>query len=443
MDVRAQGSWRKRPDGPGRGSAARARRSSTSSQGQWIGVRLGEWQAQEVRLARGFGECRGLSKEQLEDIYQETSVALLTRRYESEEHLRNALRTGIKHRALNHHRDERRRGQILAYSAPGIYALAQAGAGEAAPESAALSRQDRLIVSEFLTELSPVEQRVFWLLAEGLQYRAIAPALGLDKNLARKAARAVERKRERFQLLYDTGRLCGYRARTILALQGGEVTSGELAERAFAHLESCAACRAEHKTNARLLRRSFQGEAAALLPLPAFATGHLTRIDIRLKALTQRVIDVIPAGPGGAREGAIGLFAGGGAIAKATVATLATVAAVAGGIRVSESPVHHRAARHRAHSHDGRASPVRAPIIDAAASANSGSSQVSSSKPRASARILRARASERESGGFDYLGVASEPPHRAVASTAAVTSRSTETAPARRGGTSSSGEFSP
>ncbi|HLB21355.1 MAG TPA: hypothetical protein VK605_04560, partial [Solirubrobacteraceae bacterium] len=66
-----------------------------------MGEVLGEWQAQEIRLARGYAECRGLSTEQLEDIYQETSVALLSRPYQTEEHLRNALRTGLKHRALN------------------------------------------------------------------------------------------------------------------------------------------------------------------------------------------------------------------------------------------------------------------------------------------------------------------------------------------------------
>ena len=216
--------------------------------------------------ARNFPECRGLSTEQLEDIYQETTEALLRRPYQTEEHLRNALRMGLKHRALNLHRDERRRGQILAQSAPGMYVMAEEREGRNAPELAALVHQDRLIVSEFLTELTEVEQRVFGWLVEGLQYRAIASVEGIELNVARNASRSCERKRERFQLLYDTGRLCGFRSATIQALQSGEATSEELAERAFAHLEGCAHCRAEHKTNARRLRRSFQGEAAALLP---------------------------------------------------------------------------------------------------------------------------------------------------------------------------------
>ena len=57
---------------------------------------LGEWQKRELRIARGFAECRGLTTEQLEDLYQETALALYRRAYDSEEHLRNALRDGIK-----------------------------------------------------------------------------------------------------------------------------------------------------------------------------------------------------------------------------------------------------------------------------------------------------------------------------------------------------------
>ncbi|HEX8714759.1 MAG TPA: sigma-70 family RNA polymerase sigma factor, partial [Solirubrobacteraceae bacterium] len=278
-------------------------------------------------MAQSYPECRGLSREQLEDLYQETVIALLARPYRSEEHLLNALRKGIRHRALNLHRDERRHQRILADSAPGIHAAAEASADGDAPELAAIVRQDRLIVSEFLTELSPLEQRVFWLLAEGMGYRAIGPALGLQLNVARKATRSVERKRERFQVLYDTGRLCGYRSAAIRSLQSGHATTEELAERAFAHLDSCPHCRAQHKTNAQRLRNRFQGQAAALLPMPALAQhlGWLARVDARLRTWLERLLPGgAPAGPGGAREGAIALIAGGGLGAK-VAATVATV----------------------------------------------------------------------------------------------------------------------
>src|ERR1019366_5090386 len=117
----APGSGRRRPFGSER-----------------VGQILGEWQGRELRVARGFVECRGLSKEQLEDIYQETTLALYSRPYDSEEHLRNALRDGIKKRALRLHRDEHRHGQIRARSAPGLRLMAETreertGRGRAAP----------------------------------------------------------------------------------------------------------------------------------------------------------------------------------------------------------------------------------------------------------------------------------------------------------------------
>jgi hypothetical protein len=46
------------------------------------------------------------------------------------------------------------------------------------PEDAVLSDQDRLIITEFLTELDALEQRVFWLTAEG-------DALPRDRSCAR------------------------------------------------------------------------------------------------------------------------------------------------------------------------------------------------------------------------------------------------------------------
>jgi RNA polymerase sigma factor (sigma-70 family) len=392
---------------------------------EWIGQVLGEWQSQELRVARGFAECRDLSTEQLEDIYQETALALLRRPYVNEEHLRNALRTGLKHRALNLHRDERRRGQILAARAPDLHLMAQADRSQNGPELAALVQQDRSIVSEFLTELTAIEQRVFWLLAEGMQYRAIAPVLGIPTNEARNASRACERKRERFQLLYDTGRLCGFRAGTILALQSGEATSEELAQRAFAHLESCAHCRAEHKTNAKRLRRSFQGQAAALLPVPALVghLGWLARLAVRVRTSQHRLLpDVIPAGPGGVRERAAALLVGGGIGVKVAVGVV-TVAVVAGGAAATHV-LNDPAAPHRHHVSPNvtRTSQATVPptnLVQAPLARLGGTSarravhvsglkrrsspgHVISSSPRA---IENHGSAQREPGGFAYLGV--------------------------------------
>jgi DNA-directed RNA polymerase specialized sigma24 family protein len=368
-------------------------------------------------------ECRGLSKEQLEDIYQETTLALYSRPYDSEEHLRNALRDGIKKRALRLHRDEHRHGQIRARSAPGLRLMAETREEQTAPEPAVLAKEDRLIALEFKTELDEDEQRVFAWLVEGLQYRAVASVLNIPVNEARNTARSCERKRERFQLLYDTGRLCGYRAQTILALQNGEATSEVLAERAFAHLESCGHCRLEHRTNAKRLRRSFRDQAAALLP-PVFIghLGWLARLDLRARLLLHRLgIDTAPVGQGGVRERAVALLAGGGVGAKVAVGVV-TVGVLAGGavathvLEQSPSPHRHHVGRSAAAA--PRAAPATGRLLSAAPAASLSTSvhrsvhtsrrpHHSSSRRVASTRRTNgtSAAGQREPGGFAYLGV--------------------------------------
>ena len=103
-----------------------------------VGQRLGEWQKAELRLARSFPECRGVGRAQMEDLYQDTMLVLLDRPYNDEQHLRNALRWGIKHRALHLHRDERRRGEILTARAPELQLVAEGRAEEHTPEQAAV-----------------------------------------------------------------------------------------------------------------------------------------------------------------------------------------------------------------------------------------------------------------------------------------------------------------
>jgi DNA-directed RNA polymerase specialized sigma24 family protein len=429
MDTRAQGSGANGPN-----EASREASVVVSSWGaprkfdsERVGQILGEWQKVELRIARGFAECRGLTTEQLEDIYQETATALYRRPYDSEEHLRNALRDGIKKRALRLHRDERRRGQIRAHSASGLRLMAEAREEQSAPEPAVLAKEDRLIALEFKTELTKEEQHVFAWLAEGLQYRAVASVLNIPVNEARNTARLCERKRERFQLLYDTGRLCGYRARTIQALQNGESTSEELAERAFAHLESCAHCRAEHKTNAKRLRRSFRDQAAALLP-PVFVghLGWLAKLGVRARTLQHRLAaDGLPLGQGAIRERATALLAGSGVAAKLATGVV-TVAVIAGGAvatHVLERPPAH-------HPHHARTSAAATPaaipppeqLVRASSVPSLGSSVESTVHNRRHARLSSpgrvlpsthqvrglSAVREREPSGFAYLGVPTE-----------------------------------
>jgi hypothetical protein len=65
-------------------------------------------------------------------------LAILERRFQDEEHLRNALRLGIRHRALHLRRDQRRRGEILSENARAILRIVEGTQRLAWPEEAAL-----------------------------------------------------------------------------------------------------------------------------------------------------------------------------------------------------------------------------------------------------------------------------------------------------------------
>jgi hypothetical protein len=306
-----------------------------------------EWRDRELRSIGGWVQCRGLSPEQLEDIYQETVVELLDRRHRDQEHLRYALRSGIRMRAMNMRRDGRRHEEILAASEPELRLLTDARQAREQPEQIVLKDQDRLIAWEFMTELSDIEKRTYQLMVDGMGADRIARTRGIPVNDARRLIEACERKREVFQVLYERGRLCGYRASTIEALLRGESSTQELADRAFAHLDSCPRCRAEHKTNANRLRRSFRDQVAALLPVPVIAT-HLDwteKLGLRARIIQHRLsVGDLPFSSPGARERATMLFAGGGLTGKLAAGT-ATLALLAGGAIDAARTLEHHATR--------------------------------------------------------------------------------------------------
>lgn len=161
---------------------------------------LGRSLERELRLARGWRECAGLSREQLEDIYQDTVLALLSREHASEEHLVNALRVGVRKRALRAHRDARRHLEILREHGPGMERVAWARQEDAEPERRAIASEEREVLLAFVAGLSPVERAVFAVQAiEGVGYRAAGDAVGVDRLVARRAARAAAGRGERFR----------------------------------------------------------------------------------------------------------------------------------------------------------------------------------------------------------------------------------------------------
>jgi DNA-directed RNA polymerase specialized sigma24 family protein/predicted anti-sigma-YlaC factor YlaD len=434
MDVRLEGSC------PPEGGPHAARADGEQLERAELTRILGERKDRELLIAGSFVECQGLTDQELEDLYQTTVLALLERRYENEKHVCDGLRIGIKQRALNLHQGERRRAEILAENAPGIHALDTARGAEESAEQIVLAREDRFLITEFMAELTLKERAVFGLVSEGMKYNRIATEEGISVNEARSLVASCERKRERFQLLHDSGRLCGYRSHTIKQLLAGEAESPQLVQLAAAHLQGCPRCRAEYKTNAKRLRRAFEEQAAALLPPSMFSLAGRTRISVHAR-LGQRIHpDWLTLGQGGARERAVALLAGGGASVK-LAAGIATVAVIAGGTITARALEHHpRAARHTAQVTQRANRPVE--VTDPAPAA-----AAPVTLPHASPRVVVARrrsapghvvtiahaastatsANRREPGGFAYLGVPTSKPAPTPAQPAAQTATATHT----------------
>ena len=313
---------------------------------------LDSWRAGE--LERFSREWRTLSYAELEDLYSETTIALLARPYRREGHLRLALREGMQYRALNAYNAALRHREIIAESEQGVSALQAARSAEETPEQIALAHQDELLLNELVRELTPFQQQVFDLTTEGKRYKKIAEALGVSTAQARSATRACESKGRTFLLLYESGRLCGYRTETIKAIQTGGTASEDLAELAIAHLENCPHCRAEHRTNGARLRQRFNEQASALMPPALIVRWSLFTHSSRARAITRFLPDA-GAGREVLRERAGAVIATGGVGAKLAVTALIGAAVVAGGINASHVLEHQPARRARPHLASPRA----------------------------------------------------------------------------------------
>ena len=116
-------------------------------------------------------------------------------------------------------------------------------------------------------------------------------------------------------------------------------------------MHGCAACRAQHNTNALKLKAAFMAHAAALAPLPLL-TGRLpfiARLGLRARNLAARLVPHTIQTPGGGvlRERAVTLLATGGAAGK-LAAGAAAVAVIAGGTigATKRTATPHLASRH-------------------------------------------------------------------------------------------------
>lgn len=300
------------------------------------------WRDAELAVAQS--QFKRLGREDLEDAYDETADVLRQREHESELHLLNGLRLGLRLRALRLIRDYNTRVRVVSEAAQSVYAEAEYQAWFEQPEQVLLAREDEVVVSEFIADLTPQEQRVFVLISNGLSWRAIATSLDVPETEARSLTRSCERKRERFLTLYQSGRLCGHRSHTIDLLLAGEEL-GELAvEQALAHLHHCRGCQAEHKITGQQLRARFDQGALALLPVPLLAVDHASWLD-RLQAVLHRPVRMFErfyVGNGTVRGRAIEGAAGGAVAVKAAI-TVGVIALTGAAIEVHHivSPSHH------------------------------------------------------------------------------------------------------
>lgn len=312
-------------------------------------VLLLQWRSGEVSLA--CGRYRRLARGELEEIYDETADALRTRtdEYQTEIHLQRALRVGIRMRALRRIRDNGTHERIVDEAAEGFYEQAQRQAWTTQPEQALLAREDDFLIGEFISELTEQERRVFALTAEGQSWRAIATRLSIAENESRNLTRVVERKRERFITLYESGRLCGYRSRTIDELLSGQEDCELAVHQALAHLRHCSECQREHHITGHELRARFDRGALVFLPTPLL-THHLSLLE-RVAVVLQkpiRLFERLSTGNGTVREHAAEGVAGG-AVAAKTAVTVGLIAITGAVIEVHHivapsHPVHHTSA---------------------------------------------------------------------------------------------------
>lgn len=365
---------------------------------------LVRWRARELRLARRFRECGGASPAEIEDIYDAIAgrLVLEDRAFDSPEHLRSALRVGVRLRALRLHRDRATRTRIVQSTAPSMLSEQAERSWRTEPERALLAQEDDLIIGEFFAELSPPERRVFALVAEGHSWRAIATRLGLAEHKARALTRSCERKRERFCGLYLAGRLCGYRSATIAQVLTGAHSTDTAIRQALAHLRHCRTCQTEHQMSETQLRAMFDQRALALLPLPLLAHARVWVAEQLAGPLARmlRAAHRAPTGPTGVRERAIeaASAASGGAAVK--LAAGAVGVAVLAGSAVGIAGGAHHDRRHHHPAHASATVSVTLPIP-----AQTPAPPVQS--PRHARRAAHLR--RYEPGGFAYLGVPTAP----------------------------------
>ncbi|MGA2926767.1 MAG: sigma-70 family RNA polymerase sigma factor [Solirubrobacteraceae bacterium] len=278
--------------------------------------------------------------EDLEDAYGEITLEALGRTFMSVAEL-----GGFVHRALTRDaQDVIKSAAFRTAVAPGGEAWESAVAGDQSPEQAAIVREARAWLDEFLAEMPDQDRQVAVLAFDDWPARAIATKLGLPYREVTKTVHRARVHVDRLSVIaLDPEKMCSRRLRDVIRWQ----QTGERPLALTLHCRRCAACCEQVRAARDAVRRAI----LPLIPvgaLPLTAPGAIGRLyhAAALHPATQRANDALarvrkwaPVGGGGGAAIAAKLAVGGAAV---VVGAGAAIHAAVDGHRTT--PHHHRPA---------------------------------------------------------------------------------------------------
>jgi RNA polymerase sigma factor (sigma-70 family) len=295
-----------------------------------IAALLERWRARVLSEMGRRRLWRGASTAELEDQFQDVALVLCSREFQSEEHLRRALWTGLGFRARDFWKAARRREIPVGEFFEEIIGDDRLAAVEDAAATAADQRQ----VTDCLAELDAQERVVYKLTkGEGLSRRRVGKHLGLSEAEVLRVLYRAQRKIDQVAVLVVAGRLCGRRLPAIRSLARGQAR-GLTLEQARAHIAHCQDCLLAFREE----RAALSHRVAALLPLPVVASqdggAGLGAVVEQVRGLPgaarRQLYELAGRSPGGGGEEAI-VGTGGLAIGTKVAVTLCVGAAAGGG----------------------------------------------------------------------------------------------------------------
>lgn len=295
-----------------------------------IALLLERWRPEVLRRMRGRRLWCDLPPAEHEDQFQDVAMVLCTRRFQSEDHVRRALWTGLGFRAKDFWKAGRRRELPVGELFEDV-AVDERGGGV---DEAATVAADTRVVDDCLSELDSRERAVYRLVkGEELSRRSVARRLHVSEADVLRSLYSAQRKIDQVAVLLIGGSgLCGRRRPAVQSFARGQALGATL-EQARAHLARCPDCLLAFRQQRAALSR----DVAAALPIPAAAAEeHATGIAAAVEqvrglpgAAKRQVYDWAGRSPGGGADEAI---AGAGGLALSTkVAVTLCVGAAAGG----------------------------------------------------------------------------------------------------------------